>query len=138
MRDIKFRAKRVDNNEWCYGSLIIPTAFLKGFFIHSETTFASIEGGIKIGGLIEVIPNTIGQLTDLKTFDGLELYEDDIVDNSIIVMDYPDRKTIDIDNYDIKYCDSHSKLHGWDLSKLTLLGNLNDNPELNPELIPYL
>jgi uncharacterized phage protein (TIGR01671 family) len=80
MRAIKFRGKRVDDDEWVYGSLMQ----------HLEDDVAYIQWqGIGLGknmGVIpdvdhsyEVFPETVGQLFDLPDRNGQELYEGDLI-----------------------------------------------------------
>lgn len=77
MRKIKFKAKRLDNGEWVYGSLIRSTAGIKerAYIVDS---FSSMSDYSVVG----IDPSTVCQFTGLKDYEGKEIWEGDTVHDS--------------------------------------------------------
>lgn len=132
MREIKFKAKRKDNNEWVYG------------YYHKEvsTSIALQEYGINeieehyihtvidhLPFKIEVLPETICEYTGIKDKNGVEIYENDKVkydyefSTEIGVITYNQNNA----SYQIKGISSSSMKHH---KQLIVIGNIFDNSEL--------
>lgn len=116
MRDIQFRGKRPDNNEWVYGYLLQP-------MIISNV----VQGQLEYMDLI-VDENTVGQYVGLKdnseqkVFEGDILYDPTDSDNGLYVVEFMDGEFVLI-NDDIIY--EIEQVHF-----LHIIGNIHDNKEL--------
>lgn len=147
MREIKFRAKRVDNGEWVYGSLIVLD---RGFYIvdtnHYNTISADLHEKLEINALWEdndfkrVSENTICQFTGLYDKNGTKIFEGDIVKTKYqtLIVKYGFTK--------IQCCGCCYRYHDYigfyfendncvdmyeEITKeIEVIGNIYDNPEL--------
>lgn len=130
MRTIKFRGKKIENNEWLYGDLMQDDR--GDYYI-----FPNDCGGLYAKNKVET--NTIGQFTGLFDKNGKEIYEGDIVkftkwngELEIGLVKCDDCNPCMCIEYNTEY-----KQKNWEFDfikcgtmKIEVIGNIHDNPEL--------
>jgi uncharacterized phage protein (TIGR01671 family) len=129
-REIEFRGKRLDNDEWMYGDLI-----------HDNQGGCYVYPLDSLGLFVEskVDDNTVGQFTSLTDKNGVKIFEGHIV--RIYDSDYEEYSdeqvkfahgVFGVDNWTKKYLTTLSFfLTGGDSEySVEVIGNIYDNPEL--------
>jgi uncharacterized phage protein (TIGR01671 family) len=145
MRQIKFRAKGLNDDNWHYGSYVYTddnknNPFASGPFKENHHIIQYYPGDWNLGGWepIEIDPNTLGQFTSLKDKNGKEIYEGDVIafnwrsSDGVDITDLLEVRFIrgvfvflwdgDIDHE----ANIVSPTHEW----ATVVGNIHDNPDL--------
>ena len=139
MREIRFRAKRVDNDRWLRGVSLInfaPDDKEGQYFIPSKgkscDALADADGQInRLDGMTvyRVRPETIGQFIGAEDTNHREIYEGDIVKHAGKL-------------YEIRYLRQYARFAGvkpgvrfavFSLKASTIVGNIYDNPKMMKE-----
>lgn len=151
MREIEFRAKRPDNNEWVYGYYVQGLDFenkpINSSIVRNITTINPVDKTIK-QDIYEVDINTLGQYTGLKDKNDTKVFESDIIRMHYFFDNYDPSslgafedeaeiigvvKCDLIDGFYVETVDDHSRCYlQWveePTEELEVLGNIYDNPE---------
>lgn len=128
MREILFKAKRLDNGEWVEGSLLQTTAVsLKSFIVESACyTFDEWDWN----ECVEVDTNTICQYTGLTDKNGNKIWENDVVScgGNLVVMWNERFASFCLDKNGWMY--NHFFGEAVEGCDCEVIGNVFDNPEL--------
>ena len=119
MREILFKAKRIDNGEWIEGDLV------HSVYKINDTCVGKYGGNV---GLHQVDQDTLCQFTGLTDKNGKKIWENDIV--NIVYSNFAG-EVCHSDGYIIKDLRDACVI-GWldKANELEVAGNIFDNPEL--------
>ena len=128
-REILFRAKRKDTNKWVYGYLV--KKFGKLNIIDKDDENIAYE----------IIPETVGQFTDLADVSGRKIFEGDIVKTKEFGKD--NGYGVNFNGFDIfeviyssasfKLNNTHRKFYLLNGQQIEVIGNIYDNQGLLQE-----
>lgn len=145
MREIKFRARRIDNGRWVYGQYFITpltdensgtTPDAGWFFLTGETRHCIVQNGVAF--VIDL--NTLGQYTGLHDKNGKEIYEGDIVESSHRIYDGGEirRNVVEFNDFcwrlvaigDGMVANAPIGLYARQSGAIMVIGNIYENPEI--------
>ena len=143
MKDILFRGKRVDNDEWVFG---VPAKDEHGEMVVIESIFDFDEYDCRGAKCLYVEESTVGQYTGLTDKNGKKIFEGDII--NVITLDTEAEQRavvcfgnfIDENNGD-EYIGFFIDFDGIKTTaaqlameecknRIEVIGNIHDNPEL--------
>jgi hypothetical protein len=130
-REIRFRGKRIDNGEWVHGFYLQNN---EKIYIVCECETMSNDGentDLYAIEWYEVIPETLGESTDIKDQEGNIAFEDDIIENEKGKR-WCIRWGINSNGFIAKSNDAHCNVFSsYHLTpKTKIVGNIHDNLEL--------
>lgn len=138
MREILFRAKRLDNGKWVEG-WIVPVShntYLKGFeIINSEgINYDEFDNYVPSYSSEVVDPETVGQFTGLLDKNGKKIFEGDIVVHEVQKGILFNKGVINWDAKNARWAHQLNTMNPclcmFDSSSHEVIGNIHDNPEL--------
>lgn len=134
MREILFRGKRCNENEWAYGFYVKADRHWHERGVHKDWI---VCGAISNGGWFNmqdkyaVKPETLGQYTGLKDKDGKWIFEGDVVrgidrlNKGLKIYGY-----ISHENGSFVIVGDFMTHYRWLDYEVEIIGNIHDNPEL--------
>lgn len=136
MRDILFRGKREDTGKWIKGYLL-GDEITGEYFIHASGCSVNESNRVGEDGVLhfvafKVIPKTVGQWTGLNDKNGKPIFEGDIVEynGSIHQVIYEARYGTAYFGIVINAQETWDFCHSTPAYRMTVIGNVYDNPEL--------
>lgn len=133
MREILFKAKRIDSGEWVEGCLVIDHSRLNLF----EYRMQPVESGVLYAPPIN--PETLCQFTGLCDKNGKKIWENDIL-MAHLDESYPEDATYETVEWNINGWGTRENgsmdreyLGEFDLEHYEVVGNIFDNKELLQE-----
>lgn len=137
MREILFKAKRLDNGEWVYG---IPIKTHIGLFMCFEENphYCNQYGYMEIDEIVLVDENTLCQYTGLTDKNGNKIWENDVVRYEDDLANMVKEDLIGWNETHAAFTRLHRSKMGLQYlyinefiaSNFEVIGNIFDNPEL--------
>ena len=133
MREILFKAKRIDNGEWVEGCYLLSNGkhFIYAEYIEHYCMPVIIKA--------EIIPETLCQFTGLTDKNGKRIWENDIL-MAHLDESYPEDTTYETVEWGVVGWVTHEAnsadrqyLDEFDTEHFEVVGNIFDNPELLQE-----
>lgn len=126
MREILFRAKTIENEQWVEGYFVhIPC----GRFLCEEYLIQTVKEDGRIGQLHTVYESTVGQFVGLSDKNGKKIFEGDILSErgSLFAVVY-DKKWA---RFKLQHINRGIQYPEWNRGEqMEIVGNIHDNPEL--------
>lgn len=146
-REILFRGKRVDNNEWVFGDLIRNLIYDgREKEMRIGDIYFEHNGDIHGTAVYKVIPETVGQYTGLTDKNGKKIFEGDIISATALDTGKEQRAVVCFGNFidennNDEYIGFFIEFDGIKTTitqlsmeecknRIEVIGNIYDNPEL--------
>lgn len=131
MREIIFRGKRVDNEEWVYGFLCCAIV-IDEWTPHKWEDEEGYTGEYCTTESYEVIPETVGQYTGVIDKNGKKVFEGDVVEyaGSCGEIVFVERRGAFMSRERDMYCEWLSNLPQYGTGIVEIIGNIYDNKEI--------
>lgn len=137
-REILFRGKRVDNDEWIYGYYFYDNQNKKRYITVGNNTYKISLCGEGSNyyqiSAFEVISETVGRYTGLTDKNGTKIFEGDILstgnsDEYFGVVEWIEENSGLAVSFNC-LAETFEELILFDKVELEIIGNIHDNPEL--------
>lgn len=141
-REIKFRAKRKDNNKWAFGDLVKDNAGGAWIETNLQTWRENCDDVDAFGSRLYVDMETVGQFTGLTDKKGREIYEGDVlrINNGAIICLLVVTWNAEVGSWCLRFKEESKEgtrpLGRWLCDRdydIELTGNIYDNKELLEE-----
>ena len=133
MKEILFKAKELDSQEWVIGSLVKLSEYDYRIASESDVRWAYTGYGDYDGTMTKIDADTICQFTGLLDKNGNKIWENDIVDTHNRGHGYSRLERVIYENGGFFPISTH----GWecepDADEIEVIGNVFDNKELLEE-----